>query len=339
VKAALIHGYGQPDVFRIEDVPAPVCGPRDVLVDVRAAGINPIDYKIRSGGQRAVIWLSFPAVLGLDVSGVVAQVGDQVTRFAVGDEVFASPSHRRMGTYAEQIAVRESELARKPSRLSHAQAAALPLVGLTAWDSLMGACKLQAGERVLIQAGSGGVGTIAIQLAKHVGAEVFTTCSPRNHELVAGLGADHVIDYRTQDWAVEAADVDVILESIGGDDLERAIGAVKRGGRIASIAAGLPQYTKRFGPALGLTAMISATLWRMVRARATRGVKLSMVTRRASGANLQQLAAIVDAGDMTPVVDRVFALDDVAEAHRYLETSRARGKVVLAVGEAAKNGE
>ncbi|MEM9073340.1 MAG: NADP-dependent oxidoreductase, partial [Myxococcota bacterium] len=323
MKAARIHQYGDPDVFQIEDVPAPTCGPRDVLVKVHASSVNPIDYKIRMGGQRAVIRPNFPAILGMDLSGVVEAVGEKVTRFAPGDEVIASPSHRRMGTYAELIAVREDELARKPPSISHEEAASLPLVALTAWDALVGMCNLKADQRVLIQAGSGGVGSIAIQLAKHLGAEVFTTCSPRNFELVESLGADRPIDYRTQDYQSEAAGVDAILEAIGGEHVSRAVRTVRRGGRVAAITAGLPTYTAAYGPALGFGAVVGTTIGRMTSAYVCRGVVLRMVTRSPSGANLQAIADLVDEGAIRPVIDRVFPLDEIADAHRYVETGRA----------------
>lgn len=335
MRAARIHEYGEPEVFRIEEVDEPTCGPKEALVDVRASSVNPIDYKIRGGGQRSVVWLSMPSKLGLDLSGVVTSVGEQVTGFAVGDEVYASPSHRRIGTYAERIAVRESELAHKPKNLTHEEAASIPLVGLTAWDCLVGAADLQPGERVLVQAGSGGVGTFAIQLAKALGAaEVLTTCSPRNHELVRSLGADVCIDYRTEDWEEVAKDVDVILESVGGDDVRRAIRTVRRGGRVACITAGLPTYTAQYGPALGLTAMVSKTATRMMCAALGRNVKLRFVTRKASGANLQAITDLIEAGSIRPVIDRVFPLDAIADAHRYLETGRARGKVVIDIASA-----
>lgn len=335
MKAARIHEYGEPDVFRIEDVEEPTVGPNEVLVAIRASSVNPIDYKIRGGGQRSVVWLSMPSKLGLDLSGVVTEVGAKVTRFAVGDEVYASPSHRRIGTYAERIAVRESELAHKPKNLTHEEAASIPLVGLTAWDCLVGAANVQPGERVLVQAGSGGVGTFAIQLAKALGAsEVLTTCSPRNHELVRSLGADVCIDYRTEDFEEVASGVDVILESIGGEDVRKAIRTVRRGGRVACITAGLPVYTEQYGPALGLTAMVSKTATRMMCAAIGRNVKLRFVTRKASGENLQAITDLIEAGKIRPVIDRVFPLDDIADAHRYLETGRARGKVVIDVASA-----
>ncbi len=331
MRAARIHAYGAADELRVEDVPAPRLGPDDVRVEVHAASVNPVDVKIRSGGQRAVVWLSLPATLGLDLSGVVTEVGARVRGFAVGDEVFGSPSHRRMGTYAEEISVRANELARKPRNLTHLEAASLPLVGLTAWDALVEACELRAGERVLIQAGSGGVGTFAIQLAKHLGATVLTSCSPRNFELVRGLGADEVLDYRTQDFEEVAAGVDVILESVGGEAVDKALRTVRPGGRVAAITAGLPSLTARYGPALGLGMMVARTLKQALGARVRRGVRLSFVTRRPDGQVLGRIAELVEQGRIRPVVDRVFDLGAIADAHRYVETGHARGKVVVRV--------
>jgi NADPH:quinone reductase-like Zn-dependent oxidoreductase len=332
IRAARIHGYGDASALRIEGVSPSGLGPRDLRVRVHATSVNPIDYKIRSGAQRAVVPLRFPFTLGMDVSGTVTEVGAKVDAFTVGDEVFSSPSHRRMGCYAEEVVIRADEAARKPASLSHEGAAALPLVGLTAWDALVGACALRPGERVLVQAGSGGVGTVAIQLAKHLGAEVLATCSARNAELVRGLGADVVIDYRNEDYAEVARGCDAILESIGGDATPKSVRTVRRGGRVALITPGLPEYTRRHGAYLGVGVFAVTMLGRILHARVTRNVRLKPVTRHASGDNLAKLAGLVDAGVITPVIDRVMSLDDVVEAHRYLETGRARGKVVLAVG-------
>ena len=332
MKAIRMHAYGDAGVLRLEDAPPMALGPRDLRIAVKAPSINPIDFKVREGVQRALIRLSMPATLGMDVSGVVTEVGAKVRGFAVGDEVFGSPSHRRMGCYAEEVVVSASECALKPASLDHHEAAALPLVGLTAWDALVGACDLRPGQRVLIQAGSGGVGTVAIQLAKHLGAEVLTTCSERNAELVRGLGADRVIDYRAERFEDVAEGCDAVLESIGGDDMRRAVATVRRGGVVASITPGLPAYTKKHGPWLGVAAFALTLVPLVVRARLSRGVKLRLVTRRASGANLARLGELVERGALRPVIDRVYPLAEAAEAHRYLETGRARGKVVLAVG-------
>lgn len=332
MKAVRIHDYGDADVLRLEDVAPARLGPRDLRVAVRATAVNPIDFKLRSGAQRAVVPLSMPWTLGMDVSGVVTEVGAKVEGFAVGDPVFASPSHRRMGCYAEEVVIRADECAHKPASLTHVEAASLPLVGLTAYNALVDACALAPGDKVLIQAGAGGVGTVAIQLAKHLGAEVYTTCSERNVELLESLGADRVIDYRAERFEEVAAGCDAVLESMGGEHLDRALATVRPKGTVASITPGLPTYTERHGAWLGVLVFGAHLVRRAVGAWMRNGAKLKLVTRRASGANLAKLARMVDEGAIRPVIDRVFRLDEVADAHRYLETGHARGKVVLQIG-------
>jgi len=328
--AVRMHDYGEADVLRVDTVPRPnQIGARDLRIAVHAAAINPVDFKIRKGAQRALIWLKLPWTLGMDVSGVVTEVGSHVRDFSVGDEVISSPSHRRMGCYAEEVVLRAEECAPKPSSVDHVHAAALPLVGLTAHDALVGAAKLKPGEKVLIQAGAGGVGSIAIQIAKHLGAEVYTTCSPRNAELVTELGADHVIDYRSQDYEEVARGCDVVLESMGGDHLERALRTVRDGGRVASITPGLLDWTRRHGAVLGILRFVVYFLRLLLSYRFRRGVRLSLVTRHADGKNLAKLSQWVDEGVISPLLDRTYPLAQTAEAHRYLETGHARGKVVL----------
>jgi len=334
MKAIRIHSYGEADVLHVEDVAPTPLGPKDLRIAVKATSVNPIDYKLRSGAQRAIVPLSMPWTLGMDVSGVVTEVGAKVKGFAVGDAVFSSPSHKRMGCYAEDVVVRADECALKPDALTHVEAASLPMVGLTAWNALVDACDVQPGQKVLIQAGSGGVGTVAIQLAKHLGADVYTTCSGRNAELVEELGADRVINYREERFEEVAQGCDAVLESMGGEHLERAIGTVRPKGTIASITPGLPAYTKKHGAWLGVIVFGLYLIRRIVGARLKNGAKLRLVTRKASGATLAKLAELVDRGKIRPVIDRVFALDEAAEAHRYIETGRARGKVVLQVAPA-----
>jgi NADPH:quinone reductase-like Zn-dependent oxidoreductase len=315
----------------IDEVAPGRLGPRDLRVAIHAAAVNPVDCKIRSGGLRGLVRLDLPARLGMDMSGVVTEVGGAVDGFAVGNEVFSSTSHRRMGTYAEEIVVRAEEVAKKPRGLSHQEAAGLSMVGLTAWNALVGFCNLQPGQRVLIQAGSGGVGSTAIQLAKHLGAEVLATCSTRNLELVTDLGADVAIDYTEERYDDIASGCDAVLESLGGEHLGRALRTVRRGGRVASITTRLPAYTKRYGPWLGLAVVGLGTCATMIDAWLLRGRKLALVTRRPSGATLAKLAGLAENGALRPVIDRVYPLDEVAAAHAHIETGHARGKVVLAV--------
>jgi len=332
MKAAVIYNYGDPEVFQIEETADPPLGPADLLIDVKASSVNPVDWKIRRGTQRGMIRYRLPWVLGLDVSGVVLKVGERVQGFAEGDEVFASPTHRRSGCYAERVAVDAGMVAHKPPELSHEEAASIPLVGLTAWACM--AKRLQQGpdQEVFIQAGSGGVGTFAIQLAKHYGAWVATTCSPRNAQLVRSLGADMVIDYRSQRFeqvfAEKGLEMDLVLDALGGAERDAAFGVLKRGGRLASITSGLPGYAEKYGPNLGLMAMVGATAGFMLRGYAA-GLQPASVLRSSSGAELTEIAALLSCGAIKPVIDRVFLMDEVAAAHAYMETGRARGKVVL----------
>lgn len=329
MRAIRFHRYGPPDVLQCDEVPEPtLLRPDDVRVRVVASTINPIDWKVRAGSQRGVIRLTLPHTWGLDVSGEVLEVGPAVTRFAVGDRVYGCPDHRRPGAWAEQVVVAEGDLAKAPTSLPLDEAAALPLCGLTAWQCLLPRLAERPGQRVLIQAGSGGVGHLAIQLAKHHGAWVATTCSPRNHDLVRSLGADAVVDYRTQDWAQEVHDLDVVLDALGYEEREKALRAVKRGGRVASIVSGLPHHTETWGPTLGAlaTGLGIAGFW--LRGRVS-GVDASTVVRRTKPDQLEALAALVDEGALKPVIDRRVPLAQLSEAHAYGETGRIVGKVLV----------
>ncbi|MBT8491721.1 MAG: NADP-dependent oxidoreductase, partial [Deltaproteobacteria bacterium] len=245
--------------------------------------------------------------------------------------VVASPSHRRMGGYAELAIIDEREAALKSPALSHVEAASLPLVGLTAWDCLVRHGKLESGQRVFIQAGSGGVGTIAVQLARSLGAEVLTTCSARNAELVASLGADRVIDYAREDYEQVAAGVDLVLESLGPAHLDRAYRMVRRGGRLITISPGVPEAVARLGPYLGIARVGASLLYRTVRYRLGKGVRFRAVTRKSDGEALARIMDLATNGAIVPVLDSVLPLADAAEAHRRLESGHRRGKVVLAV--------
>jgi NADPH:quinone reductase-like Zn-dependent oxidoreductase len=332
VRAARIHEYGGPEVFRLEDVPRPDVGPRDLLIEVHASSVNPVDTKLRAGAQRLLVRYRLPWILGLDVSGVVVEVGAEVTRFRVGDEVFASPRHERPGCYAELVAVDEREVALKPARLSHLEAAAIPLAGLTAWDCLVGVTRVREGDSVLIHAGAGGVGTFAIQIAKHLGATVATTASAASAELVRGLGADAVVDYRRERFEEVLPPQDVVLDSLGWDSIERSLGLLKRGGRLVSIQAELPRRTARYGQALGAMMTGLAIAWLPLRARVRHGVRAhSLLVRAPDGENLARLAGLVEAERLRPVLDGVFPLEQIADAHRRSETGHAHGKIVVAV--------
>lgn len=330
MRAARITAYGGPEVFSIDDdVPAPTPGRGQVQVAVHASSVNPIDTKIRAGAFRAALRYELPRALGMDLSGVVSAVGDGVTRWQVGDEVIASPGPKTPGTYAEVTVVEQSELGRKPANLTHAEAASLPLAFLTAWQALVDKSKLAEGERVLVQAGAGGVGTLAIQIGKHLGAHVITTCSARNAEFVRSLGADQVIDYRAEPWHEVARDVDVVLDALGLPEARKARKVVRKGGRIVGISVGLPERVKKVGPVLGILGTGVALACAVTGSR-LRGIPSRFFTRRPDGAQLDMLAELCERGAIRPVIDTIYPLDRIGDAHRHSESGRVAGKLVIA---------
>jgi NADPH:quinone reductase-like Zn-dependent oxidoreductase len=330
MRAAVLTRYGTPDGLVVQNVDAPRPGPRDVVVEVRASSVNPVDTKIRSGAQRAVVRHPLPWILGLDVSGVVVATGARVSRFQIGDEVYASPTHRRPGCYAEQVAIDERQVARKPRNLSHLEAATLPLVTLTALRCLEPRLKDRPGQRVHIQAGTGGVGSIALQLARIFGAEVSTTCSAPHADLARELGAHRVIDYREQAFSDVVNDRDLVLESVGGDDWRRALEASRCGGEVASINAGLGQRGKTYGPYLGSLATALALMGYWLRG-AVRGVRVRNVVRVPDGDALCRVTDWVEQGALRPLVGRVFPLEQIADAHRALERGGFTGKIAISM--------
>lgn len=329
MKAAVIHRYGGNDVVAVETVAEPAVGPRDVLIEARAASVNPVDFKLRSGMLRMVRKFSFPLVLGFDVSGVVTRIGPAVTRFRPGDQVFASLDGRP-GTFAEFVAADESVVAIKPQTLSHMQSAAIPLVGLTSWQALTEQANVTSGSKVLIHAGAGGIGTVAIQLARHLGAHVATTTSTKNIELVTSLGANLVVDYTRQDFTKVISDYDVVFETLGGDVEMRSFAVLRRGGTLVSIAS-LPDVA--WARANGLNPILTAglgvmTLRRTLAAR-RHGVTFRFLFKRSDGAQLAMLAALADQGRLDPVIDQIYPLDRAREALAHVESGHAHGKVII----------
>lgn len=309
MKAAVINQYGQVhDVVRVTDVPVPAVGPRDVLIEVRAAGVNPVDHLIVKGflstGEP-----SRPLVIGNELAGVVTQVGAEATRFAVGDEVFSRVDPRVGGAFAEYVAVDESLVAAKPSRLTFEEAASLPLVALTALQALTEQADVRSGTRVLIHGGAGGVGSAAVQIAKQLGAEVVATAGSGSVELVRELGADRVIDYRTEKFEEVVSDVDVVLDTIGGETQERSFGVLKSGGTLVSIVA-VPD------------AEVKKARW---------NVEARSFFMRPQGEQLAHLAGLVESGQLRPIVETVFPLDEASEALQKVERGGARGKTVISV--------
>jgi NADPH:quinone reductase-like Zn-dependent oxidoreductase len=332
VKALAIRRYKAP--MEIMELPRPVPGPGDLLVRVRAAGINPIDYKIRDGAVKVLLPFSFPLILGTDLAGDVEAIGPGVTRFKLGDAVYSRLDNDRIGAFAEYALVRESAAARKPARLDYAQAASLPLVGLTAWQALIDIARLQAGQKVLIHAGSGGVGTFAIQLAKHLGALVATTAGVRNHALVKSLGADVIIDYRTTRFEAVVNEQDVVLDTQGGDTLLRSFQTAKPGGIVVTIG-GRPdgKFARAWGLSLPLVWILGFLNRKVDRLAKEKSVRFRYLFMRASGEQLERIGALVDQGVIEPVLDKIFSLEAAAEAISYVQSGRAVGKVVIRVAD------
>jgi len=332
MKAIILDQYGNADHLRLGDMPDPEPRDGDVLIRVRAAGVNLLDSKIRDGEFRRILPYRPPLVLGHDVAGVVVQVGAGVRRFRPGDEVYARPADGRIGTFAEFIAVHEDDVALKPKRLTMEEAASIPLVGLTAWQALIETARLKKGQRVFIQAGSGGVGTFAIQLARHVGATVATTTSASNMEWVKRLGADVVIDYRKDDFERVLHDYDVVLNSQDSLTLDKSLRVLGPGGQLISIS-GPPDaaFGRSLNASWALRAVMGALSYR-IRARARRrNVRYSFLFMRANGSQLTDITRLIDDGAIRPVVDRVFPLASTTEAMAYVESGRAKGKVVVSV--------
>ena len=332
MKAIIVDRYGSKDGVRVAEMPRPELRQDDVLVQNHAAGVNPLDSKIRDGAFKTILPYRLPLILGNEVAGVVERVGSRVRWFKPGDEVYARPGKDRIGTFAEYSAVREDDLAHKPRSLSMEQAASIPLVGLTAWQALIERAQLKRGQRVLIHAGSGGVGTFAIQLARQVGAYVATTTSSANVDWVQRLGADVVIDYKKDDFEKILHDYDVVLNSLDAETLEKSLQVLKPGGKLISISGPPdPDFAKELGlsPALGLVMRLLS--YRIRKKAKRRGIGYSFLFMRANGDQLREIGALIDSGVIRPVVDRVFAFESTKEAMAYVETGRAKGKVVVKI--------
>src|SRR5215212_171324 len=328
MKAYSVSKYRRP--MQAGDLAEPAVGERDVLVEIHAAGVNMLDAKIRDGEFKLFLPYKTPFLLGHDLAGVVARVGSAVTRFTVGDEVYARPRDGRIGTFAERIAVHEDDLAIKPVNVSMAEAASVPLVALTAWQALVERANLQPGQKVLVHAGSGGVGTYAIQLAKHLGATVATTAGTSNVDWVRALGADVVIDYRTQDFETVAHDYDVVLDTQGGDTLAKSLRVLKPGG-IAIGIAGPPDADFAREQRLRLPLRLAMSLLSLNTRRAARrqGVAYSFLFMRAGGTQLGEITKLIDSGVLRPVVDRTYPFDEAPKALAHVEGGRTKGKVVI----------
>ena len=332
MKAFILDRYGSADRVRAGDMPDPELRENDVLVQIYAAGVNLLDSKIRSGEFKLILRYRLPLILGHDLAGVVVRVGSRVRRFKPGDEVYARPADGRIGAFAEFIAIKEDDVAIKPKALSMEEAASIPLVGLTAWQALIERANLRKGQKVFIQAGSGGVGTFAIQLAKHLGATVATTTSTDNVDLVRSLGADTIIDYKQDDFENVLSGYDVVLNSLDKVTLEKSLRVLKPGGQLISISGPPDAAFARSIGASWVLRTITGALSYGIRAKAKRRqVAYSFLFMRANGDQLMKITSLIDDGIIRPVVDRVFPFASTKEAMAYVEAGRAKGKVVVSL--------
>ena len=328
MKAFIVDLYGT-DGLRAADVPQPTVGHGDVLVQVRAAGINPLDNMVRNGEFKRLLKYRPPFILGHDVAGVVTEVGTDVRAFTVGDEVYARPRDLRIGTFAEFIAIDADDVALKPRSLSFDEAGAVPLVALAAWQTLVDLAHVEPGQKVLVHAGAGGLGSTVIQVAKHLGAHVATTARTGDLERVRALGADEVIDFTERDFAEVLSGYDVVLDSLGGTNLEKSLTVLRPGGLAISVAGPPdPSFAAQLGQPI--LAPVMALLSRKVRKRAKQlGVRYAFFFMRANGAQLEELAALYDSGTLRPVLDHTFPFEETLEAMAYVEQGRANGKIVV----------
>jgi alcohol dehydrogenase len=332
MKAFSISKYGKDSDLKQTTLPKPEINGSQLLVEIHAAGVNVLDAKLKHGNFKAVIPYDLPLILGNDLAGVVKAVGVDVADFQVGDEVYARPDQAHIGTFAEYISVDVQDVALKPNKLTMVEAASLPLVALTAWQALVEIGQLQPGQKVFIQAGSGGVGTVAIQLAKHLGAEVATTTSARNEELVRRLGADVIIDYKTQDFESVLHDYDLVLHSQDMKTLEKSLRILKRGGKLISISGPPdPEFAKAAGLSLPLRLVIKGLSLKVRQKAKKQGVDYSFLLMRAEGSQLQEITKLIDAGVITPVIDTIYPFTETPQALEHVESGRSAGKVVVSI--------
>jgi len=328
MKAFVVERYGK-DGLRTAQLPDPAVGSRDVLVRVSAASINPLDKMVRNGEFKRLLKYRPPFVLGHDLAGVVTRIGADVRDYKVGDEVYARPRDLRIGAFAEYIAIDHADIALKPKSLTMEESAAVPLVALAAWQALTELGRVKPGQKVLIHAGAGGLGSTVIQTARHLGAYVATTAHGNDEAKVCGLGANEVIDYTKANFAELLSGYDVVLDSIGGDNLTRSLTVLRPGGLAISVV-GPPDSA--FAGQIGrpLLQPVMALMSRKVRARARKlGVRYSFFFMRSGGEQLKTLAGLYDAGALRPVLDRTFPFDETLEAMAYVEQGRAKGKIVV----------
>ena len=332
MKALVLKRYGGLDHVAFADIPRSAVKPDEILVQVHAAGLNPIDYMIPKGTFKPMLKFQLPATLGSDLAGVVVEVGSRVTRFKPGDAVFASVFDLGTGTLAEFAVVPENAAALKPANLDFVQAASIPMVGLTSWQALKDRARIKPGQKVFIPAGSGGIGTFAIQLAKHLGAKVGTTTSTSNVDLVRSLGADEVIDYKKQEFGEVLRDYDAVLGTVRGDAIEKSLRILKPGSNVVSLV-GPPDaaFARARGMNFFMRFVIGLLSRKIIRHARKRGVQYSFLFVHPDGRQLAEIGELLKAERIRPVIDKVFPFDQAKEALAYLEKGRAKGKVVVQI--------
>lgn len=332
MKAMIIEKYGKNSPLIMSEQPTPSIGEHDVLVEIHAASLNPIDFKIKEGKVKLLLNYEFPLILGNDFSGIVVKVGDRVSALKPGDEVYGRPRKDRIGTLAEYIAVHEEDISLKPRNLSFEEAASIPLVGLTTYQAFTDILQLQKGQKILIHAGSGGVGTFAIQLAKLMDAFVATTASDKGYDLVQSLGADLIINYKKENFEEMLTGYDAVFDTLGGAALEKSFSILKPSGQIVSVS-GMPNA--RFGKEAKLggikTAILSVVSRKITALEKKNQARYHFLFMKPSGAQLQILKEFIEEGRIKPILDKVYPFKDTEQAFEYLESGRAKGKVVVRI--------
>lgn len=331
MKAMVIDRYGKAPM-RLAEMPTPEINDYEVLAEIHAASINPIDFKIRDGKVRLLIQYKMPLILGNDFSGVIVKVGKKVTRFKVGDEIYARPRKSKIGTFAEYISIHGDDIALKPKNLSFEEAASIPLVGLTSYQALHDIMQLQKGQKILIHAGSGGVGTFAIQLAKAMGATVATTASEAGANLVTSLGADKVINYKKENFEAILKNYDAVFDTLGGKTLEKSFKIIKNGGNIVTVS-GRPnaRFAKEYGSGWWKTLLFSAASRKLTALEKKHHAQYSFLFMKPSGDQLRIIADLIESGSIKPVIDRTFSFEEAEKAMKYAESGRAKGKIIVKI--------
>ena len=332
MKAFVINKYSKNGGLQLAEMPVPEVKDNDVLVDVYAAGVNLLDSKIKTGEFKLILPYKMPLILGHDVAGVIVKVGKKVKKFKIGDEVYARPADYRIGTFAEFIAIDENDVALKPKNLSMEEAASIPLVALTAWQVLVEKAQIKEGQKVFIQAGSGGVGTIAIQLAKHLGAIVATTASAKSFDLLNELGTDLIIDYKNSDFENRLNNYDVVLNSQDQKTLEKSLEILKSGGKLISISGPpTPDFAKEINAPWFVKMILSLLSFGIRKKAKNKNVEYSFLFMKANGDQLDKLTQLIESGKIKPVLDKVFPFEKTNEALAHVESGRSKGKVVIRI--------